>query len=122
MFQKNSIVIVSLFVTFALGFTAALGVSYWEWTKTPNIVFYIVVLAGVSYAGLQTVLGIRDYRRALGRKLESSSQIYVQRVSLPALPKIEILKLESDFLDTLDKVIGIQDTVVGQSTSQGSQQ
>ena len=120
MFRKNSTVGVLLFVTFALGFTVALGISYWEWTKFPNIIFYVVALGGVSYAGLQSLLGIRDYRRALGRKLESSSQISVQRVSLPALPKIEILKLEPDFLDTVDNVIQLHDAVVVQSTSQES--
>ncbi len=87
-------------------FTTGLGISYWSKVEIINIVFYtvflIITLSGITWFGLEFLLGFRAYRQSTAKRFNNASEISTTRVSLPSLPKPELIDVDIETLENAD--------------------
>ncbi len=93
-----------LLIAFISGFVLGLGLSFWEWQTVQwvTVIFYTVALIGVIWGGYEALWFVRNYRVAIAHRLDASTQIFANRVRMPALPKPEVLQLDPEFIKAVE--------------------
>ncbi len=106
MSKKNAIPKVLIFLACMLSFTMGLGSSYWAKVEIVNIIFYtvflIITLSGVTWFGFEFLMGFRAYRQTTAKRFSNASEVSTSRVSLPALPKPELIEVDLETLENAD--------------------
>jgi hypothetical protein len=89
-----------------IGFTGGLGAGLWDKVEIVNIIFYsgmaAAVLIGVVLFGLEFWQGFRAYRITTSKKLEHVTKLSSSHVSLPSLPKPELIDVDIETLESAD--------------------
>jgi hypothetical protein len=102
MSSRSGSTVLMFLITFIFGFTAGVGVSYWDKVEWITVAFYTAVLVGLVWGGFELLRAMRAYRQAMAHRLYTSSRVFAARVRMPALPRPEVLQLDSEFINTVE--------------------